>query len=175
MYKILGECKALIERRKKSNLLKIIEIKKLSSIPGESEFLIQVTNKNSVFTLKANNIFTDGYNISDFSDFHAELIRQAAVGKLIDYLQNPSLSKSTYTVLSKKLNRELNTYTYEIEDCTGTQFSCTADEIYANRTMLDEMHSHDIFDIGFTIGSESISRESKQLKAIKLITERIAP
>jgi hypothetical protein len=87
LNKIMTEYKTLLEHLKRKKPFKIIEIIQFSPIPGESEFLIQVANKNCAIKLSAAEIINNGYNLDDFSDFHAEMIRQAAQGKLVAFLK----------------------------------------------------------------------------------------
>src|SRR5438477_3792354 len=87
LNKIVREYKALLEHVHRNKPLKIVEILYLSSIPGETKFTVQITHKNCIVRLSAAEIIKTNYDLNDFSDFHAQMICQAAQGKLIEFLR----------------------------------------------------------------------------------------
>ena len=111
LNKIIKEYKALLEYTRQSKPFKIVEISKLSNIPGETEFLIQIANKNYAFRATAGQIIQKKYNLHDFNDFHAEMIKRAAHGSLGKFLQQ----KSYYKIVSKRFDREIQQYVFTLE------------------------------------------------------------
>lgn len=142
--------------------LKILEICYLSNIPGETQFTIQITNTQAIVQLTAAEIVLSGYDFNDFSYFHAEMIRQAASGKLAEFL---SLSKKEplFKIISKKFDRTRLEHTFVIELKKNQTISRTTNEISSDKKMLFNMESEDIYDIGFTQGSESILKEKSAI------------
>ena len=106
LNKVIDEYKNLLEHVRLSKPLRIIEIETLSSIPGDTKFIIQVRNKNSIAKLTAAEIISKNYDLGEFNDFHAEMIRQAALGKLINFLHQCNSMQPLYKIVSKKLDRE---------------------------------------------------------------------
>src|SRR5579864_2754960 len=104
LNKMTREYRALLNYARQTKPFKIIEICTLSSAPGESEFLIQITNKNCAFRLTAAQVIQEGYKLEDFNEFHAEMIRQAAQGKLIEFLKISDIAPK-YRIISKKLDK----------------------------------------------------------------------
>lgn len=166
LKKIICEYKTLLESYKRVKPLKIIEITSLSKTPGETKFLIQVTNKNCVLNLTAAEIMQQNYNLDDFSKYHAELIKYAANGKLLEYLKL-SDDVPEYKLVSKIIDRENKQYLFTIETKEGTQFTRTANELSKDTQILSNLTINDIFDIGYTQGSESILKEKLALLLVK--------
>lgn len=163
---IIGEYKALLTSFKRVKPLKVIEIIKLSKIPGETKFLIQITNKNCVLNLTAAEIIQQNYNLDDFSQYHADLIKYAANGKLLEYLKiSDDITESR--IISKTIDRESKQYLFTIETKEGTQFTRTADELSKDTQILSNLTISDIFDVGYTQGSESILKEKLALLLVK--------
>jgi hypothetical protein len=89
LKKVLTEYKALVQATRRVKPLKIVDIIELSAIPGETKFAVQITNKNAIVKLKAEEIILSDFELDQFNDFHAEMIRQALCGKLAEYLKMP--------------------------------------------------------------------------------------
>src|SRR5262245_21756715 len=83
--KLVHEYKALLAYTKRVKPYKIVEVHNISNVPGETLLTLQVTNKNCILTMTAAEIMLN-YSLNDFCDFHAEMIRRAAQGKLQDFL-----------------------------------------------------------------------------------------
>lgn len=166
LNKVMKEYKALIETIRQIKPLKIIKIQHISSIPGETQFTIQITNKNCFLTYTAAEIINHGYSLDDFNEFHAEMIRQAAQGKLIDFLKIKK-PENTYKIVSKKLDRESQQYIFTIETKEKERFIRNAEELSINKNLLENMDLHDIYDIGYTNGFESILKEKANLLLTK--------
>ncbi len=166
LHKITREYKALLDYTRRAKPLKIIEIKKLSDVPGETEFIIQVTNKNCILKLTAAKIISNDYNLDDFNDFHAEMIRQAAQGKLAEFLKH-SHSEPLYKIISKRLDKQIQQYIFTIETPEKKHFIRTASEIAQDNALLKNLSFYDIYDIGYTQGTESILQEKIALLLAK--------
>ncbi|MDP1604291.1 MAG: hypothetical protein Q8M03_13610 [Legionella sp.] len=166
LNKIMKEYKALLEHTRRIKPFKIIEIINLSNIPGESKFAIQLTNKDCYLHITAAEIITANYDLNDFTPFHAEIIRQAAYGKLIEFLKSQGQEKPTYKIISKKINRDTQQFIFTIEK-NNEQFIQTAEEISRDIDVLANMDIQDIYDIGYTQGSESILKEKMALLLAK--------
>ncbi len=166
LHKIIKEYKALLEYTRRTKPFKIIKIKKLSDIPGETEFIVQVANKNCAIQLTAAQIIADNYNLSDFNDFHAEMIQQAAQGKLTEFL-NHSYSKPSYKIIAKRFDKTIKQYIFTIETLEQQHFVRTAAEIAQDNELLKNLSFYDVYDIGYTQGSESILQEKIALLLAK--------
>jgi hypothetical protein len=166
IQKLIHEYKTLRDNLLRNKLLKIIEISKLSSLPGESEFIIQIANKKCALRMTAAQLIQDNYNLADFSDYHAELVRQAAQGKLIQFLKltNPD---PLYKIIAKKLDRQSNQYIFILENKERLRFERTAEEISKEKDILLHLDWTDIYDIGYTNGMEGILKEKCALALIK--------
>lgn len=167
LQKVTSEYKSLLHSYKaiikKIKPYKIIEIVDISNIPGETIFLIQITNKNCVFKLSAAEIMNQGYSLTDFSEFHASLIQHAAQGKLLDFLKL-SENEPAYKIISKKFDLDEQRYIFSLETKNQTMISQTADEISRDKNILLNMDKVDIHEIGYTQGSESILKENQKYK-----------
>ncbi len=158
LNKVTKEYKALIEFTRRRKPLKIVEILEVSSSPGESKFAIQLINKNCFLSLTAAEIISNGYDLNEFSDFHAEMIRKAAQGKLIEFL-NGSEKTPSYKIVSKRFDAKIQQYVFTIETKEQVNFIRTANEITNDTNLLRNMDFSDIYDIGYTRGCESILKE----------------
>lgn len=105
LKKVAAEYRALVEYTRHVKPLKIIDIVELSNVPGETKFAIQVTNKNAVIKLRADEIVLSVFNLDQFSDFHAEIIRQSLIGKLDNFFQMPIQNSPAYKIMSKIASR----------------------------------------------------------------------
>lgn len=164
LNKIIKEYKALLSYTRQSKPFKIVEIYQLSNTPGETAFLIQVTNKNYAFRATAAQIIQRNYNLSNFNDFHAEMIKRAAQGTLVEFLHQ----KSSYKIVSKRLDREIKQYVFTLETSENQYLTCTADEISKDKNILMNISKDDVYDVGYTQGSESIIKENKQMLIAKI-------
>lgn len=167
LNKCIKEYKALVEFTRKSHPFKIVEIITLSKIPGETIFLIQLTNKDCTLQVSAADLINKNYNLNQFSDYHAEMIRKAAQGKLIEFLKLLDKNTSNYKIVSKKYDRNNQQYIFTIETNDDTQLTCTAEELSKNKNLLVRMDFNDIYDIGYTQGTESILKEKTALLLAK--------
>lgn len=166
LHKVINEYKFLLNLTRKYKPLKIIEINHLSNVPGETIFSIQITNKNCIAKLSADEIIINQYNLDDFSKFHANMIRHAAKGTIINYLQDTE-DLPKYKILSKRMDKEIQQYIFTIEDNNGVRLNYTAYEISRDKNLLANISIQDIFDIGFTQGFESILKEKSSLLLAK--------
>lgn len=160
--RITKDYKALLAFTRGTKPFKIIEIIFLSTVPGETRFLIQITNKNSILKLSAAEIFILSYDLNDFYEFHAEMIIKAAQGKLVDFLSISNKEK-IYKIISKKYDKDTSQYVFVIEIKDQQMIVRTSNEIAQDKELLFNMDIHDIFDIGYTQGSESVLKEKKAL------------
>lgn len=166
LKKITKEYTALLELIKHNKPFKIVKIIEISNIPGETLFAIQLTNKNCMVTLKAAEIIGNGYDLNSFNEFHANMIREAGKGNLIEFLQL-SEKASTYRITEKRYDKASQQYIFTIETKDGIRFTRIADEISRDKTLLLNMDIKDIYDIGFTQGCESILKEKTALLLAK--------
>ncbi|MBV8802446.1 MAG: hypothetical protein JO131_05710 [Gammaproteobacteria bacterium] len=164
--KIINQYKILIKNIRITKPLRIIEINQLSSIPGETKFIIQITNKNVIFALSAAEIINKNFDLNDFPPFHANIVRQAALGKLLDFLSS-SETEPLYKIISKKLDLTKKEFIFTIETKEKILFNRTAEELSKDNNLLRNMNIHDIYDIGYTQGSEQILKEKTALLLIK--------
>lgn len=164
--KITKEYKTLRDYLNQVRPYKIIEISRLSRIPGESEFVIQITNKNQTFTLSAADILERKYPLDHFSDYHSEMIKKAAQGKLLDFLKLND-NKPVLKIVSKRFDRERQQYIFTLETSEKNYFPRTADEIARDKSILEKLDIDDIYNIGYTHGTESILKEKMLLLMAK--------
>jgi len=144
---------------------KIVEILSLSTIPGETKFAIQITHKNCILFLTAAEILQKNYDLVNFSDFHAEMIRKAGEGKLGEFLKLSEINPA-YKIVSKRFDSELQQYVFTIEDKEATLFKRTAQELSNDKNLLLNIDINDIYDIGYTRGAESILKEKQDLESL---------
>ena len=163
--KLMGEYKALLNYFHMKTF-KIVDILSLSSVPGETIFIIQIAHKNIILQLSAAEILHKNYDLNDFSAFHAEMIRKAGEGKLFEFLKL-SETEARYKISGKRFDQELQQYLFTIESNDGTKFKKTAEELANDKDLLSYIGIQDIYDIKFTQGAESILKEKALLLAIK--------
>lgn len=167
LNKIINEYKLLLAQSRYNKPFKIVDILKLSTIPGETLFAIQISHKNSIFKLTAAEIINSNYSLNDFNDFHAKMIRQAALGKLINFL-NLSEENHAYKIVSKRFDKRIQQFIFTIEDNTSIRFNSTADELSKNKNLLANIDPQDVYNIGYTQGAESILKEKMLLASKKI-------
>ena len=102
----------------------------------------------------------------DYSDFHAEMIRQAAQGKLLEFLKF-SEKKPAYRITSKRFNAKIQQFIFTIETKDNVRFNTTAEELSKNQDLLKNIGLQDSYDIGYTQGAESILKEKAALLLAK--------
>lgn len=158
LNKVASEYKALLNLTRRTKPLKIVKIVHLSKIPGESVFAIQITNKNCFLTLSAAQIINDGYQLSDFNEYHADIIRQAALGKLIEFLKL-SDCEPRYKIVAKKFDKAEQQHFFTLQGADQQQFVRSAEEIAGDKMILKNLCIEDVYDVGYTQGSEGILRE----------------
>ena len=166
LNKFTKEYKVLLEFIRRTKPFKIVEILDISNIPGESRFIIQIANQNSILKLSAAEIISQGYNLNDFNEFHAEMIKRAAQGKLIQFLSIAN-DKASYKITSKRFDRDSNQNIFTIETNKNQTLSRTANEIAQDKNLLAKMELEDVLDIGYTHGSESVLKEKLALLLLK--------
>lgn len=166
LHKVVKEYKTLLEQTRRAKPFKIIDIAQLSAIPGETEFVIQIANKNCVLHLTAAEIISASYNLDDFNDFHADMIRQAAQGKLVQFLKLAE-NDPIYKISSKKFDRETQQHIFTIETKEHVLFTRTAEELSKDINLLKNMGVSDIYEIGYTQGSESVLKEKLGIMLLK--------
>jgi hypothetical protein len=165
IYKLIDEYKSLYNSMQRKKLFKIVAIGNISSIPGETEFTVQVTNKNCALQITAADLIRD-YNLSDFSEYHSDLIRAAAQGKLIEFLKLAD-PDPLYKVVSKKIDKELGQYVFTLENKNNDYFIRTAEEIAHEKNILMNLDWLDVYDVGYTHGIEGILKEKCALTLAK--------
>lgn len=166
LSKLIKEYKLLLEYARREKPLKIVDIIHISSIPGETKFIIQVTNKNCLAHLSAAEIINQNYNLDDFNNFHAEIIRKAAQGRLMEFLKLKERSHK-YKIISKKFDAQIQQYVFTIESEEKGLFKSTAQELSKNKNLIENISMQDIYDVGFTQGTESILKEKSSLLLAK--------
>ena len=162
LNKLIKEYKDLLDYTRQVKSFKIVDIIQLSPVPGETLFAVQITNKNCVLRLSAAEIVEKKFHLSDFPSFHAEMIRQAAQGKLESFLQ---LQDAKCKILSKKYDRNTRQYVFTVEPAGQQSIKYTAQELSNNKNLLKDMNVDDVYDIAYTHGSESIIKEEAFFQA----------
>jgi hypothetical protein len=166
LHKVFQEYKTLKDSIHRVKPFRIVEILKISKEPGNTLFLIKLSHKNCTVKLTAAQIIEQGYSLNDFNDFHADLIRQAALGRLLDFL-NLDENKPINRIVSKRLNHEQNEFLYKISNATGIQFVRSANEIVQDNELFQSLNLKEVYDISFTQGYESAINEKINLNKIK--------
>lgn len=167
LNRIITEYKNILAFTRRTKALKIVEISKLSSIPGETEFKIQIAHTNSILKLSAAKIINDGYDLEDFSDFHAQIIHHAGQGKLIEFLKLTNTYQPAYHIISKKLDTITGEYFFVFETQEQHRFVRSAKEIAIDKNLLNHLEIQDIYDVAYTLGNESILNEKSTLMLLK--------
>lgn len=157
LNKLVREYKDLLASTRQKKAFKIVDVLVWSSIPGETIFNIQVTNKHCVIQLSAGELIKD-YQLNDFSDFHAEMIRKASQGKLIEFLKLRD-AKPKYKIASKRFDAKSQEYIFTIQGEDNSCFNSTAAELARDKILLANIDMQDIFDIAYTQGAESVLKE----------------
>lgn len=163
LHRVVNEYKSLLNSTRKKPL-KIVEILQLSSVPGETLFAIQVSNKNCIARIKAAEIIKRCHDLQDFNDFHAEMIRQAAQGKLAEFL-HLTHNAPTFKIVSKKYQASRKQHVFIIEDQAHIRFARTATELSLDKQILHQLCPGDIYDVGHTQGVESTLSDYQYLNA----------
>jgi len=158
LRRLSTEYKSLMDYVRHRKPYKIVEIHEISNVPGETKFTIQLVNKNCAISLTAAEVIEQKYNLNDFSDFHAAIIKQATIGKLAEFL-NLSDKEYLFQITSKKYDTTSKQYIFTILAKNGSEFVRTANELARDKKTLAGMRFFDIYDIGYTQGSESIVKE----------------
>jgi hypothetical protein len=166
IQKLVREYKILLDQLRGAKPLKIVEIVEISHEPGATQFLMQITNKNAFIQVSAADIISQGYQLHDFNDFHADMVRHAAQGKLLEFLHLSELEPA-YKIVSKKMDRDAQQYLFTIRGADKVLFIRSAHEISQDKDLLENLAIHDIYNIGYTAGSESILREKTALLLAK--------
>ena len=94
------------------------------------------------------------------------MIRQAAQGKLIEFLKL-SEKEPTYKIVSKRFDTKMQQYIFTVESKENIRFASTAEELSRNKNLLTNIGMQDIYDIGYTQGTESILKEKASLLLAK--------
>ncbi|TAK77188.1 MAG: hypothetical protein EPO11_02970 [Gammaproteobacteria bacterium] len=84
---------------------------------------------------------------------------------------NSNSRELTYSIASKKFDREKKQYIFIIEIKGEIRFIRTAEEISKDKNILFNMNANDVYDIGFTRGCESILNEKVALLSAKKAAE----
>ncbi|TAK73456.1 MAG: hypothetical protein EPO11_08430 [Gammaproteobacteria bacterium] len=71
-----------------------------------------------------------------------------------------------YKILSKKFNRDIRQYVFTIKKAE-IQFDRTANELALDKSILFSLPSEDIYDVGYTHGSEAVLKERVALLETK--------
>lgn len=166
LNKVASEYKSLLEISRRKKAFKIIGIAHLSHLPQKTKFILQVTNKKCMLKLSAIDIF-NSYSLENFNELHAELIRRAIQGTLIEFLDSLNDNKPLYKITSKKFDRNLNQYVFTIQSKIQNQFVFTAKELSSNKYLLENMNLQDVYDIGHTQGTETVLNEKSALLLAK--------
>jgi hypothetical protein len=166
IQRLVREYKLLLYQFRGSKPLRIVEIVEISHEPGATQFLMQIASKNAFLQVSAADIISQGYQLHDFNDFHADMVRHAAQGKLLEFL-HLSEQEPAYKIVSKKMDRDAQQYLFTIRGEDKTLFIRSADELSRDKDLLENLNIHDIYNIGYTAGSESILREKTALLLAK--------
>jgi len=105
---------------------------------------VQIINKNCCLELTAAQLIADEYDLNDFYDFHAEMIRQAARGKLVQFLKLSETSPN-YKIISKRFDRSVKEYIFTVVDNEGSRLTLSAAELSKDKNVLTSMKTSDIY------------------------------
>lgn len=166
LNKMMKEYKTLLDQVRRDKPFKIIEISNLSSVPGETQFTIQVSHKNCFIRLSAAEIINSDYDLNEFNEFNAKIITLAAQGRLVEFLKFTEY-ETTYHIISKRFDKHSQQHIFTLESKNKVRFNCSTTELSNNKELLSNISTKDIYDVGYSQGVESILKENSFLSKIR--------
>jgi len=142
-----------------------------SSTNGETIFTLQLVGKNLVSKLSAKDISNDKELLKSLSPIDLLKILNISNKKFLQKKENIILfpCQAYYKLIAKNYSHSLNQtiFTLEITRVNKcTQKRLTALEIVNNPLILEKLTPQEIYDLGYTVGSETILREILYLASI---------
>lgn len=131
---------------------------------GETLFTLQLVGKNLVSKLYATDISNDKKLLKSLSPIDLLKILNTSNKKFLHKMENIILfpCQAYYKLIAKNYNHILQQtiFTLEITRVNKiTQKKLTALEIANNPLILEKLTPQEIYDLGYTVGSETILRE----------------
>ncbi|WP_342147459.1 hypothetical protein [Rickettsiella endosymbiont of Aleochara curtula] len=131
---------------------------------GETLFTLQLVGKNLVSRLYAKDISNDKKLLKSLSPIDLLKILNTSNRKILHKMENVILfpCQAYYKLIAKNYNHILQQtiFTLEISRVNKiTQKKLTALEIANNPLILEKLTPQEIYDLGYTVGSETILRE----------------
>lgn len=131
---------------------------------GETIFTLQLVGKNLVSKLPAKDISSDKKLLKSLSPIDLLKILNASNKKFLKKRGNIILfpCQAYYKLIAKNYNHTLQQTIFTLEISRAhqiTQEKLTALEIANNPLILEKLTPQEIYDLGYTVGSESILRE----------------
>jgi len=138
---------------------------------GETIFTLQLVGKNLVSKLPAKDISSDKKLLKSLSPIDLLKILNASNKKLLKKRGNIILfpCQAYYKLIAKNYNHTLQQTIFILEISRAnqiTQKKLTALEIANNPLILEKLTPQEIYDLGYTVGSESILREILYLASL---------
>ncbi len=135
-------------------------------------YIIQVVGKNLVSKIYATKLFKDKQLLNALSPYDLLHILNISNKKNIDKKDKLLIfpSRAHYKLVSKSYdhNTQQTIFTLAItQPSKTTQKKLTAFEIISNPLILAKLSSQETYDLGFTVGSETILKEIYKLAHLK--------
>ena len=138
---------------------------------GETIFTLQLVGKNLISKLYAKDISSDKKLLKSFSPLDLLKILNATNKKFLQKRGNIVLfpCRAYYKLIAKNYNHTLQQTIFILEISRAnqiTQKKLTALEIANNPLILEKLTPQEIYDLGYTVGSETILREILYLASL---------
>lgn len=138
---------------------------------GETVFTLQLVGKNLISKLYAKDISSDKKLLKAFSPLDLLKILNASNKKILHNRGNIILfpCQAYYKLIAKNYNHTLQQTIFILEVSRANQIThkkLTALEIASNPLILEKLTSQEIYDLGYTVGSETILREILHLASL---------
>ena len=131
-------------------------------------YTVQIVGKNLISKLCATELFNDKRLLNALSPYDLLLLLNVSNKKIYHKKENIILfpCPSRYRIISKSYNHiiQQTIFTMEISKTDGKiQKKFTGLEIVNNPLILEKLNAEETYDLGFTIGSETIINEIHKL------------
>jgi hypothetical protein len=141
------------------------------NVNGDTIFTLQLVGKNLVSKLHAKDISSDKKLLKSLSPLDLLKILNASNKKFLQKRGNIVLfpCQAYYKLIAKNYNHTLQQTIFILEISRAnqiTQKKLTALEIANNPLILEKLSPQEIYDLGYTVGSETILREILYLASL---------
>jgi len=159
MLWLLKQYREILEYTSRNYPFRIVEAHRVLRT-GETMFTVQFVGKSTCIKLSANELADDDDLIQGFSPRDVKRIMQAALTKHKISIINGGLQQTPYKIVAKNFEREDTKLSYVIEQTNSQNEKSTKiltlDEMTKSKEVLLQFSKHDIYEIAYTAGINSI-------------------